>query len=868
MESDAQITPLGSVEAKLQAACVKLRIKSFSTFRPWVKPKQFARLNDICTNNAAHLDARGKHQGGRGRTKAGNQKQIQPKFDPWFPELEALLDARIQLDRRNRLKVSTKQIIEWMNTMVAKELRERNENPTDQAVEEKAIRKKLEKFKASRGWLYGFLKRHGFTRRRATNKRFLSAEDLLGDVLGFVRYLRQIRRESPDDNDTIWGLYNQYTTFNTDSVPIPFASTDKVTIEKFGAKRISIIQAGSKLDYRQATLHLTIRPKGKQPWPALIFRGQTHKTRTETCKRQKEMQKYAKFHVHVLWQSNAWVNEDIITNHWAPAFEKDLSMVGLGGKGVLVLMDNLSAQKTKPFQEVMSSMGVQLVYGPKNGTDIWQPVDHGVGRRYQQLLDGYYVEWTKLPECQDLFKQQKAPAEERRRELLVQWVDRAYRELEKERASKESRGDKSIFEKAFLRTGCLVSANGDNVDNEMAPEGACKAMEESTDNYYRQHCIQTFRQLLACSDGNCNHAEPPPPLPGISAEDEKADSAQVSQLFAELVRSQDERAKLLVKCVKGGLKWAGSSFTEFLSKGVEGLLKFLSEKIPATADAPESLAHDIDLYRINDSTQKLGKRFIGTQWECPGALKARAVDKFHLVLKQDNKTQLQIDQVNLHKSNINPSTDLWPNICASLDDGCLCVGQLWQNRGPPLGVTLHHALSLHSGTPVPCYVLRRHAMPTYDASGNFQQDDSYCDGRFRKKLHSRSEKGLVNLVPSWKPGPHFPTLEYFKRLGGCITDGSSSDDIDLDADESEEEDLEDYVPLASNHTTTAIRNWQPPCEAKNQEATDALLAQRLAGQMEFNPHGESMRNRRPIHRDRQNQRPSRNGTFRGSYTEN
>ena len=158
-------------------------------------------------------------------------------------------------------------------------------------------------------------------------------------------------------------------------------------------------------------------------------------------------------------------------------------------------------------------------------------------------------------------------------------------------------------------------------------------------------------------------------------------------------------------------------------------------------------------------------------------------------------------------------------------------------------------------------------MPTYDASGNFQQDDSYCDGRFRKKLHSRSEKGLVNLVPSWKPGPHFPTLEYFKRLGGCITDGSSSDDIDLDADESEEEDLEDSEPLASNHTTTAIRNWQPPCEAKDQEATDALLAQRLAGQMEFNPHGESMRNRRPIHRDRQNQRPSRNGTFRGSYTE-
>jgi hypothetical protein len=75
------------------------------------------------------------------------------------------------------------------------------------------------------------------------------------------------------------------------------------------------------------------------------------------------------------------------------------------------------------------------------------------------------------------------------------------------------------------------------------------------------------------------------------------------------------------------------------------------------------------------------------------------------------------------------------------------------------------------------------------------------------------------------------------------------------------------VPLANNQTTTAIRNWQPPCEAKEQEEKDAQLARRLAGQMELNPHGESMRNRQPIDRPRQNQRPSRTRTFRGSYVE-
>ena len=173
-------------------------------------------------------------------------------------------------------------------------------------------------------------------------------------------------------------------------------------------------------------------------------------------------------------------------------------------------------------------MKVKVVYGPKNGTDVWQPVDHGVGRQYQQKMDGFYVEWTKSPECQTLFKQQKAPSEERRRALLVEWAHRAYEELEKVRTEQEEKGVKSIFEKAFLRTGCLVSANGDDVDNEMDPEGVRKAMEDSTDTYYRQHQIRTFRDLLRCSDGDCKHADPPLPPPEISTDNQTADSTKIT----------------------------------------------------------------------------------------------------------------------------------------------------------------------------------------------------------------------------------------------------------------------------------------------------------------------------------------------------
>ena len=396
-------------------------------------------------------------------------------------------------------------------------------------------------------------------------------------------------------------------------------------------------------------------------------------------------------------------------------------------------------------------------------------------------------------------------------------------------------------------------------------------MENSTDTYYREHNIKSFRDLLICSDGECKHTTPPPPPPKISASDQSADSDKVSELFDNLHASQDERAKLLIKCLTAGLKWAGSSFTEFLSKGTAGLLLFLSEKNPSTGDTPASVSHDIDLYRPNDSTQKLGKRFIGNEWISSGPVKARAVDKWNLTLVSDHHIQLQIDQVNLHKSNMNPSTDLWPNICASYTEGRFCVEQLWETRGPPLVNTLHNALRLQEGSPVPCYVLRRPAMPTYDEHGKFQENNLYCDGRFRKKLHIRSkEKRLVDLVPSWKPGPHILPLEYFERLAGnAVSDDGTSEDGEDDVDFGSIPCNEaDTIPLAEAQTTMAIRNWQPSLEAGAQQISDAALAKQLARQMELNPHGDSMRNRPAVNREqRHNQRPARTKRFAGSYLE-
>jgi hypothetical protein len=877
IKNHPDVKDLDSREKKIQKAADLLRIgKQFSTLRGWLQPDVYEKLAKSCAENPACLNEEGKHKGGRGNKKAGSQKTLFSKHDPLFPETEALVEKQVVETRRERLKVSTRDIIRWMNTLVGEELRlftDANTHTNKEDAEYKKELAKLTNFKASRGWLTGFLKRHGFSRRRATNKRFHSAEDLLGDLLGFVRCLRQLRRDNPSDADSVWGLYGLYTTFNCDSVPVPFASSDKSTVEKIGTKRVSIITPGSKLDYRQATLHLTIRPKGPQPWPVLLLRGATTKDgKEDKKKRAAEMEKYKDYHVHVLWQKNAWLDEVITTKHWIPCFKKDLQRLGLTDQQILLMMDNLDAQKTQTFRSILSDMKVKCVYGPKNGTDIWQPVDHGMGQRYQALLDASYVQWTKSTDCLALFRAKTNPSAETIRGLLVQWTHDAYETLEKERAEKEAKQEKTIFEKAFLRTCTLVSANGDDVDDEMRPEGVEQAMKDSTDTFYKQHSIQNFRDLLNCTDGQCAHVPPSLPLPVVSSPNQQLDAEKMQKNFLDLTSSDDERAKLLVKCLQNGMIWAGSSFIEFASKGVPALLSFLSKQtVPTEPGVLPSPAHDIDLYRRKADTQALGKRFVGLSiWKCGDPILKRAVQEHSLVLKSNPVVKLRIDQVNLFSSRMLPSTDIWPNLCAGYENGHLKIEKLWSNRGPPLELTLHNALRIGSHDhPTPtCYVLRRQAMPMYDTEGRFLVDDTYCDGRFRAKLNQRSLSGVVTLHQHWQPGPCIPPTASFELDGRSEPedDGESEYDESGNGSESEHSDLENRLegPLL---TSALVRDWQPAEGVlSQQERSDALLAQRLTLQSEANPHGESMRNAPPINRQNQVDRPRRRG-FTGSYSE-
>jgi hypothetical protein len=69
-------------------------------------------------------------------------------------------------------------------------------------------------------------------------------------VLGFIRFLRQLRRDNPGNDDHVYGRFGPLTTFNVDSVPLAFCDTSKTTYERKGARRVSIIIPGNGLDNR------------------------------------------------------------------------------------------------------------------------------------------------------------------------------------------------------------------------------------------------------------------------------------------------------------------------------------------------------------------------------------------------------------------------------------------------------------------------------------------------------------------------------------------------------------------------------------------------------------------------------------------
>jgi hypothetical protein len=426
-----------------------------TTIKKWISKEGRQRIELVLGCSIAEYFQLPTNKGGRGRKTVGRYiRKLCERRAAKYELAEGKCIIWLRQQRKKGLRVSSKTLRKYMIKQVHK-LHQDSPNYLH--------------FKASQGWLKRFMARHHLCWRMRNDNALKSAEQLAHGVQKFIKELRRLRAEHPDQNDQVWGKFGPRYTFNVDQVPLPFASTQKRTIEFMGTQRVWIKQPGSGLDKRQATLQLLIRGEGKQPKPVLIFRGKKHYTRPcDKDKRAKESELYDK-DVEVLWQPKSWADTETCVE-WAEGSLADFVNEHIDGP-ILLMTDRLTAQIATKFTDAIQQVGQSpsdnhIRYGPAGATHIWQPVDRHIGARYKNLMSDLYHDY--MADRGDRDDDSKVTTGQRR-VLLTQWAGQAYRALEEEREQAEQKcasmdepdtAERSLFYRSFLRTGCLVDIHG------------------------------------------------------------------------------------------------------------------------------------------------------------------------------------------------------------------------------------------------------------------------------------------------------------------------------------------------------------------------------------------------------------------------
>ena len=300
------------------------------------------------------------------------------------------------------------------------------------------------------------------------NKKEKSVAELASSVCNFISTIRALRVTSLDPSlSRKWGKWGPRVIYNVDQVPLPFASDSPVTLDFEGTKNVWVRQIGSGLDKRQCTLQLCVRPLGRQPVPTLVFRGMTTYSRIYDINvRRKEEEEYRKEAqaggwtlVNVLWQKKAWVDQ-VVNKLWAENIFGPHLEAEHPEEDTILFCDNLACQVMPEFKDLLDSMNNTRIAGPKGATHLWQPVDQNIGAYYHRYMMDRYDDWMLSGEASRFSEDTLSVSH--RRKLLMKWCGQCYDELERKRAALEAEGreEESIFYRAFLNTGCLVTADG------------------------------------------------------------------------------------------------------------------------------------------------------------------------------------------------------------------------------------------------------------------------------------------------------------------------------------------------------------------------------------------------------------------------
>ena len=239
---------------------------------------------------------------------------------------------------------------------------------------------------------------------------------------------------NPKEASLAHGFFPLKARFSLDQMGIQVdASAVKktwATSRECSDNHVGIHDGKSGWDKRSATWQVCFSADLAEPQPqtSLIFRGQG---------RVSEQEKMA-YHpdVHVLWNSKAWLtretNMEWSNKIWGPFVKNNFPEE----QGVLLTCDNVDAQTTRSWQQLMTSYQTTVHIGEANHTHVWQGVDRHCGRTLKHILRQEQLNWLAVDENSEAFP--KLPAW-KRRVLMTHWVGDAVARYKREYVESHSK---------------------------------------------------------------------------------------------------------------------------------------------------------------------------------------------------------------------------------------------------------------------------------------------------------------------------------------------------------------------------------------------------------------------------------------------
>lgn len=311
-----------------------------------------------------------------------------------FPQLEEKIHDRILIHRENGLIVNGK----WI-TQVAREEAEK------MGIDENA-------FKASKGWIYRFLKRYDMSLRTSTTVGQKEPDDAREQALQFFHYFSKLRQDYTD---------YVFTYANMDEVPVWFDMPQSRTYDIEGNRTIKVRTTGN--EKQRFTVVLCTLSTGEKVKPMLIFRSQSNFELIDES-------------VYVTGSKGASMTTDLMEkwrkNCWK--FRPNYLIDNIDGerskRKTVLIIDSARCHLSDELRENMkrfNNTDIKIISGGM--TKYLQPADIVYNKPFKNHLKDQWNEWMEKGQV-ELTRTGRRRASSR--ETVTQWVKNAFEAIPKE----------------------------------------------------------------------------------------------------------------------------------------------------------------------------------------------------------------------------------------------------------------------------------------------------------------------------------------------------------------------------------------------------------------------------------------------------